>query len=152
VTGWKSFYSIISSTIVFLPTIINLGSQFMSKKETKNTDLQKGVSRRQFAKTLAIGIATAAPLVTMAQTPTPMPPKESPAPPKPDTQLSPTTPKPSSVVEAYTALAIARFGERFNEEQMKRLKQDIEGLSRRSDRLTAIKLQNGEEPDFVFAA
>ena len=121
----------------------------MNKKDSANS--AKNISRRQFAKTAAIGIAAAAPFVAAtAQTPTPTPPKEPAAPPNP--QTSPTPPAISPVAVALGAVAEARFGSVLTAEQLEQVKKDMEGNVRTADRLRAAKLQNADEPDFVFAA
>ncbi len=113
-------------------------------------------SRRQFAKTIA-GAVLAAPLVgahvaLRAQTPPAT--KQAPAPPNP--QPTPAQqqqpPKPSPAAEAYAEVARARFGEHLGEEDLNRLKRELEGNVRTADRLRAFKLKNSDEPDFVFGA
>ena len=121
----------------------------MTKKLKEQTDEPAQVSRRQFAKTI-VALAVAAPVVSSiyvdAQTP---PTKQAPAPPNP----APTpTPKPSPLAEAYGEVAQARFGDKLTPEQLTQVKRELEGNVRTADRLRAVKLQNADEPDFVFAA
>jgi hypothetical protein len=107
-------------------------------------------SRRQFTKTIAAALV-AAPLVsTLANAQTTGIPKEPSALPSPSP--SPTTPPPSPVAEAYAEVARARFGKFVTPEQMTKVKEDLEGNVRASDRLRIYKLENDDEPDFVFTA
>ena len=112
--------------------------------------MKKQVSRRQFTKAIA-SVAVAAPLVasitTDAQTP---PSKEAKAPPNPTP--TPTQQKPSPVAQAYGEVAQARFGDKLTAEQLARVKRDLEGNVRTAERFSAAKLQNSDEPDFVFSA
>ena len=106
-------------------------------------------SRRRFTKTLAAA-ALAAPLAASAQTPT-TPKQEPKAPPNPQpAQAQPTQPSP--VAEAYSEVARARFGKQVSDEEFKRIKRDLEGNVRTADRLRAFKLENWDEPDFIFNA
>jgi hypothetical protein len=119
---------------------------------SKKASSIKNLSRRQFAKAAAIGIAAAAPLAAIsAQTPTPTPPKEPAAPPNPQTSPTPAPP-PSPVAVAFGAVAEARFGKLLTPEQLVKVKEDMVGNVRTAERLSAAKLQNADEPDFVFAA
>lgn len=123
----------------------------MIKKDTHQKNSARNLSRRQFAKAAAIGIATAVPvIIASAQTPTPTPPKEPAAPPNP--QTSPTPAAVSPVAVAFGAVAEARFGSQLTPEQLARVKEDLQGNVRTAERLRAAKLQNADEPDFVFAA
>lgn len=92
-------------------------------------------SRRQFAK--AAGAALAAATLARAQTHA-----------KPD---GPAAQEPSPVAAAYLELARARFGDRLSPEQLEQLRKDFDNYVRNSDRLRAVKLKNGDEPDFVFS-
>ena len=120
-------------------------------QRSKRPNKPEQSSRRQFALTIAATLV-AAPLassLTRAQTPGPstgMPqPSPSPTP-------SPTPQPPSPIAEAYTEVARARFGELVTPEQMLKIKEDLEGNVRVADRLHKYKLENGDEPDFVFSA
>jgi hypothetical protein len=108
-------------------------------------------SRRQFAKSVAATLV-AAPLAASfvkAQTPTTKP-KEATAPPAP--QPAPAPQKPSPLAEAYAEVARTRFGEKLTPEQLEQIKKDLDGNVRTAERLRAIKLKNGDEPDFIFTA
>ncbi|HZH91465.1 MAG TPA: hypothetical protein VEX70_12710 [Pyrinomonadaceae bacterium] len=107
-------------------------------------------SRRRFAKTIVAAVATA-PLVAQATLNAQTPPatKQAPAPPNP--QPTPSAP-PSPVAEAYAEIARLRFGERFTPDELARVKRDIEGNVRTTERLRAFKLKNADEPDFIFIA
>lgn len=117
----------------------------MTKKQEEQTDASGQVSRRRFAKTLAAALI-AAPLTAKAQKTT----KEAVAPPNP--QPSPALPAASPMAEAYGEVARARFGDKLSAEQLTQVKSDLEGNVRTAERLRAAKLQNADEPDFVFAA
>ena len=123
--------------------------RIMTKKIPERSNEKTPVSRRQFARTIAALTATAPLLacVTKAQTP---PAKEAPAPPNP--QPSPAPQVPSPVAIAYGEVAAARFGDKLTPEQLARVKRNLEGNIRNAERLRAVKLQNGDEPDFVFIA
>jgi hypothetical protein len=56
------------------------------------------------------------------------------------------------VAEAYAEVARARFGEQVTPEQFEQVRKDLEGNVRVAERLRAVKLKNGDEPDFVFNA
>jgi hypothetical protein len=112
------------------------------------------VSRRQFAKTIVVSLA-AAPLVsTTLNAQTPATTKQAPAPPNP--QPAPASPQqqqpPSPVAVAYAEVARLRFGDKLTPDELARLKRDIEGNVRTAERLRAFKLQNADEPDFIFIA
>lgn len=94
----------------------------------------------------------AAPLAAqLGRAQTPSKPKEAAAPPNP--QPSPTAQqKPSPLAEAYAEVARVRFGEKLTPEQLEQIKKDMEGNLRSSDRLRAVRLKNGDEPDFIFSA
>jgi len=113
-------------------------------------------ARRRFTKAVAAALA-AAPLVatalnqpTRAQTP---PTNREPAAP-PNPQPTPTPQPPSPVAEAYGEVARVRFGERLTADELARVKRSVARKVRRGDDLrdSKIKLQNGDEPDFVFSA
>ncbi len=135
------------------------------RKSKIGSKLQSGepqsASRRSFNKTIAAtaAIFAAAPLassVARAQT-TPGTSKETPAPPKPQTSPATTATaaaaqKPSPLAEAYVEVARVRFGEQVTPAQLAQIKKDVAGMVRTADRLRAVKLQNADEPDFVFNA
>lgn len=123
------------------------------KEETKGA---ARTSRRGFAKGAAAALA-AAPLVAAARAQTPStkpsgpkaPPNPQPATPTPQGQA----PQPSpAVVDAYLAVARARFGERLSEEELAHVRRDLEGNVRTSERLATTKLNNWDEPDYIFEA
>ena len=122
-------------------------------KKTKESDAANARGRRGFAKTLAAAVI-AAPVAARTARPQTPPAREEPkAPPNPQpapAQQQP--PRPSPAAEAYTEVARARFGEHLGEEDLNRLKRELEGNVRTADRLRAFKLKNSDEPDFVFGA
>ena len=107
-------------------------------------------SRRHFAKSVATTLIAAPLAAQLARAQTPAKPKEATAPPTP--QQTTTPQKPSPLAEAYAEAARLRFGEHLKPEQMEQLKKDMEGNIRTAERLRAIKLKNGDEPDFTFSA
>lgn len=137
-------------------------------KHNKHPDAHARDSRRRFAKAVAAAFVTV-PLAGASraadssssssddaqQTRTPAA-KQMPAPPNPSSPPpSPTPaapPKPSPAAEAYAEVLRARFGAQLSPEDMTRIKGDIDGYLRTSERLRAFKLKNADEPDFVFIA
>jgi hypothetical protein len=120
----------------------------------KDKDAPRSDSRRRFTKTLAAAFVTGA-AVSAATAQTPPAAKEPTAPPNPQPTPTPQQqqpPKPSPVAVAYAEVARARFGERLSAEQFDAVKRDLEGNVRAADALRAYKLQNSDEPDFVFGA
>ena len=109
----------------------------------------KNSSRRQFAKSIATTLVAAPLAARLAKAQTPTKPKEAPAPPNP--QPSPAPQKPSPLAEAYAEVARVRFGEKLTPEQIEQVKKDLDGNIRSADRLRAVKLKNGDEPDFTFS-
>ncbi len=116
-------------------------------------------SRRRFNKIVAATAFAAVPLnasVVSAQTPSTT--KETPAPPKPQpspaatTTAATATQKPSPLAEAYAEVARVRFGNQVTPEQFAQIKKELDGNVRTADRLRAVKLQNADEPDFIFNA
>lgn len=125
----------------------------MTMTKEKLEGAPRSGSRRRFTKTLAAAVvAGASARAASAQTPPAA--KESKAPPNP--QPTPaqqqTPPKPSPVAVAYAEVARARFGERLSAEQFESVKRDLEGNVRAADALRGYKLENSDEPDFVFGA
>ena len=101
-------------------------------------------TRRDFA--LTIGAAT---LGACVGTP-PVPPASAPVTPA----ASPATAAPdanSALGDAMTELVRQRYGAHLTDEQMKSVREDIVSGLRASDRLRAVLLPNGTEPDVVFA-
>ena len=60
--------------------------------------------------------------------------------------------QPSPVAEALTEVVKLRYGKNLDEEQIKSIKQSIDGTQRSAERLKQIKLANGDEPAFLFSA
>ncbi|HYY42275.1 MAG TPA: hypothetical protein VE775_06040, partial [Pyrinomonadaceae bacterium] len=67
-------------------------------------------------------------------------------------QPTPTPQPPSPVAEAYGEVARARFGERLTADELTRVRRSVAGKVARGDALRNAKLQNGDEPDFIFNA
>lgn len=117
-------------------------------------------SRRRFNRNVAATFLAAATLplqASMANAQTSGTTKETPAPPKPQTSpatgaAAAATQKPSPLAEAYAEVVRVRFGEQVTPEQLAQLKKDVANIVRTSDRLRAVKLQNADEPDFIFSA
>ncbi|HEY0386283.1 MAG TPA: hypothetical protein VGC64_09745 [Pyrinomonadaceae bacterium] len=130
-----------------------------TKKPERNSERDsrqhnsKRDSRREFTRTIAATIVCAPLAASFAQAQTPAAAtttKQAAAPPNP--QSSPAQTKPSPVAEAYAEVARARFGEQVTPEQFEQVRKDLEGNVRVAERLRAVKLKNGDEPDFVFNA
>ena len=123
---------------------------------TKAEDEPRRTSRRRFTKTLAAAViaAPAARSAARGQT-SPATKQEPKAPPNPQptpAQAPQGPPKPSPLAEAYAEAARLRFGEHLSPEQLESVKRDLEGNVRTAERLRGFKLQNSDEPDFVFSA
>ncbi|MDT7541168.1 MAG: hypothetical protein QOE33_1072 [Acidobacteriota bacterium] len=125
------------------------------RDETRPPEDSRRTSRRRFAKTVAT-VLVAAPLAArIAHAQTPPSTREPIAPPKPEPSPSPQRPapqQPSPLGEAYGEVARVRFGDKLSPEELTRVKRAMEGKVRTADRLRAFKLQNSDEPDFVFSA
>jgi hypothetical protein len=122
-------------------------------KPKADTHVSQKTSRRQFAKSVATTLVAAPLVAQLAKAQMPTKPKETTAPPNP--QPGPTPQKLSPLAEAYAEAARIRFGEKWTPEQLEQIKKDFEGYAGKdgvADRLRAVKLKNGDEPDFVFNA
>jgi hypothetical protein len=119
-------------------------------KRTINPQDSRKTSRRQFAKSVATTLVAAPLAAARVKAQTPAKPTEPAAPPAP--QPAPSPQKPSPLAEAYMEAASVRFGEKLKPEQFDQIRKDLEGNVRAADRLRAVKLKNGDEPDFVFKA
>ncbi|HEX8843161.1 MAG TPA: hypothetical protein VF791_00750 [Pyrinomonadaceae bacterium] len=119
-------------------------------KQKPNSHSSKQTSRRQFTKSVATTLMAAPLAASLAKAQTPVKPKEPTAPPTP--QQTPAPQKPSPLAEAYAEAARVRFGDKLTPEQLEQLKKDMDGNVRTADRLRAVKLKNGDEPDFIFSA
>lgn len=120
-----------------------------TKKPVKKS---QRTSRRSFTKCVAATLVGAPLAASLGQAQTPGKAKQTPAPPNPQPTPTPAPAKPSPVAEAYAEVARARFGAQMTPEQFEQVKKDMEGNVRVADRLRAVKLNNGDEPDFVFSA
>jgi hypothetical protein len=118
----------------------------------KHEDAPRSDSRRRFTKTLAAAVVSGAAASTAAQTPPASKEPKAPPNPQPTPAGQQQPPKPSPVAVAYAEVARVRFGERLSAEQFEAVRRDLEGNARAADALRAYKLQNSEEPDFVFGA
>jgi hypothetical protein len=124
------------------------------KDEAARSEDAARTSRRRFTKSLAAAVIAAPALTSGARAQTPPASKEPKAPPNPQPTPAPAQapPKPSPLAEAYGEVARVRFGERLDPAQFESVKRDLEGNVRTAERLRAFKLQNSDEPDFVFGA
>lgn len=100
-------------------------------------------TRRDFA--ITIGAATLGACVPAAAVP-----------PAPVTAATVPTPEPgpdanAALTDAMTQLVRQRYGAHLTDEQIARVRDDIRSGLRASDRLRAMLLPNGTEPDVVFA-
>ena len=110
-------------------------------------------ARRRFTKAVATAIAAAPLAAALTNSPhaqTPPTNREPAAPPNP--QPTPTPQPPSPLAEAYGEVARVRFGDRLTADELARVKRSVAGKVRRGEDLGKSKLQNGDEPDFVFSA
>jgi hypothetical protein len=107
-------------------------------------------TRRQFTKSVATTLLAAPIAASLAKAQMPVKPKEPTAPPNP--QQTPAPQPPSPLAEAYTEVARQRFGDKLTPEQLEQIKKDIDANLKTADRLRAVKLKNGDEPDFTFSA
>ena len=141
------------SLILSILLILSNSSPSMTMKTKSSSQNSPQTSRRQFAKSIAttlVAAPLAASLAVQAQTPTK--PKEATAPPSPQPSTAPQQTKPSPLAEAYAEVARVRFGEKLTPAQLEQIKKDLDGNARTADRLRAVKLKNGDEPDFIFKA
>ena len=114
---------------------------------------EKKTSRRRFTKSVAAALAAAP--VALSHAGAQQRPAEPKAPPNPQptpTPAPPQQPPPSPVVEAYAAVARARFGEHVTAEEFERVRRDLGGNVRAAETLAKSKLKNSDEPDFIFEA
>ena len=119
--------------------------------KTKNSSQDtKQTSRRQFAKSVATTLIAAPFAASLAKAQTPPKTKEPTAPPV--TPQTPAPQKPSPLADAYAEVARVRFGDKLTPEQFEKVKKDLDDKVRTADRLRAVKLKNGDEPDFIFSA
>ncbi|MER3427695.1 MAG: hypothetical protein C4334_06290 [Pyrinomonas sp.] len=58
----------------------------------------------------------------------------------------------ATLVAAYVEVARARFGDKFTGDELERLRREFDSYARSSERLRTAKLENGDEPDFIFRA
>lgn len=118
----------------------------------KNATPRRG--RRDFTKAVAAALVAAPASLSAARAQTTTPAPEAKAPPNPQPTPAPqqAPPTPSPVAAAYAEVARARFGERLTPDELARVRRDLEGNVRASDRLRAHQLANADEPDFVFEA
>jgi hypothetical protein len=124
----------------------------MTMKPKSSLQNSPQTSRRQFAKSIATTLVAAPLAASFAGAQTPTKPKEATAPPAPQPSPAPQQTKPSPLAEAYAEVARVRFGEKLTPAQLEQIKKDLDGNARTADRLRAIKLKNGDEPDFIFKA
>lgn len=120
-------------------------------KPKSDSHVSPKTSRRQFAKSIATTLVAAPLAASLVKAQTPAKPKEATAPPNP--QPSPAPQQPSPLVDAYAEVARVRFGEKLTPEQFAQVKKELNGYVGKdgtADRLRAVKLKNGDEPDFIF--
>jgi hypothetical protein len=123
----------------------------MSMKPKSNARDSERTSRRRFAKSIAATLVAATPLAArLAEAQTPATPKEPTAPPA-TPQPTPAPQELSPVAAAYAEVARARFGDKLSPEQLEQVRKDLNNYVTTSDRLRAVKLKNGDEPDFIFS-
>lgn len=126
-----------------------------NREQAANANVCARTSRRQFAKSIAATVLVAPLVVTSTTTDAQTPPaatKQAPAPPNPQPTPAAQQNPPSPVAEAYAEVGRLRFGEKLSADELARMKRDIESNVRTAERLRAFKLQNADEPDFIFIA
>ncbi|MGQ0715456.1 MAG: hypothetical protein ACT4PJ_17290 [Gemmatimonadaceae bacterium] len=99
-------------------------------------------TRRDFA--ITIGAATLGACVPAPAVP-PAPPAATVTPTEPPTDAN------AALTDAMTQLVRQRYGAHLTDEQIALVRDDIRSGLRASDRLRAVLLPNGTEPDVVFA-
>lgn len=120
-------------------------------KRQTDSDSPNRASRRNFTKNMATMLVAAPLAASLTQAQTPTKPKEPPAPPNP--QPSPNKPPDLTPLgAAYAEVARERFGNYVSPEEFVKMRNDLEGNITTADRLRKVKLQNGDEPDFIFNA
>ncbi len=107
------------------------------------------LNRRAFVK--LVPAATTAALVSAQITTDVLAQATAPSP-TPSPSPSPSPAAPSPLAEAYAEVARLRFGKNIEDAQWERIKRDLDGNIRASDRFREFKLKNGDEPDFIFIA
>jgi hypothetical protein len=120
-----------------------------ASSSTSSSSSTERTSRRRFTKAVATTIVAAPLASSLARAQKPAETKEAPSPPNPQAGAQPQ--KPSPVAEAYAEVARARFGEKWTPEQFAQVKKDLEANVQAAERLSATKLKNEDEPDFVFS-
>lgn len=101
-------------------------------------------TRRDFA--LTIGAATLGACVGTPAVPPAPPPVAATVPP-----ADPAADANGALADAMTQLVRQRYGAHLTDDQIKSVREDLVSGLRASDRLRAILLPNGTEPDIVFA-
>ena len=117
----------------------------MKNKMIENSSLTTEFDRRTFVKYVPALAATALVVghstdVLAQASPSPLP------------TPSPTPSAPSPLAEAYAEVVKLKFGKHIEQSQWDRVKRDLDGNIRASDRFRDFKLTNADEPDFVFIA
>lgn len=121
-----------------------------SKKESTSSSAAR-TSRRRFTKAVATTLVAAPLASTLAQAQQKSGGTKEPAAPPNPTPATQQAQKPSPVADAYAEVARARFGEHLSAEEFEQVKKDLQSYVQTSERLRAVKLKNGDEPDFVFS-
>jgi hypothetical protein len=67
-------------------------------------------------------------------------------------QVNPGGPPAATAAEALAEVLRLRFGRHLSDEQWRQVRQAVAGNLRLAERLGRVALQNGDEPDFAFAA
>ena len=121
----------------------------MNEKRRRDTRSAERRSRRHFTKSVGAALLTSVPLASSvrAQQKTP-PAAETKAPPA--APPAPAAAPPSPLSEAYAEVARARFGARLTPAEWEKVREGIAGNVRAAERLSAFKLKNSDEPDFIF--
>lgn len=67
-------------------------------------------------------------------------------------QQPPTVPEPAPTVRALLDIVRERYGKYLTADQLDEVRKDLESVVNMGERLRARKLNNSDEPDFVFRA
>jgi Protein of unknown function (DUF4089) len=105
---------------------------------SQRNEIGQASSRREFNQTLA-ALAAASLSPVMAKTEA-----QEPSRARPDPR--------AGTAEALTQIVRSRYGEYLSDEQMKEVRRSLERSQAGAARLKQFKLQNGDEPAFIFSA
>ena len=126
-----------------------------SENAWRQTPRKRGSTRREFARNLA---AVAASPLLFSRLAGARPRELPPANPSHPLALIPAQPqaqapeKPPPEAEALAEVARIQYGKNLTDEQMAEVKRSLSGRFRASEAMKKVKLENGDEPAFIFSA